>query len=238
MPMSCARTVVPAQFTGPGWRWCVLACTLHALTRFAQWTTEQEIEMRRSGVWLLAIVVAFGACEPVDDVPEPAVRDTTAVSPESQADAAETIEIPLMNAEGTQVGVSHLTQEGDGVEMHVRVSGLEPGSEHGIHFHETGTCAPPTFESAGGHLNPTGMQHGMDNPQGPHAGDLPNIRAGQDGVADTTFVKPATQIRGDSTSLQRSGGIALVVHAGRDDQLTDPSGDSGSRIACGVVRVQ
>jgi Cu-Zn family superoxide dismutase len=200
-------------------------------------TTEQEIEMKRSGVWLLAAVAVLAACERVEDVPEPAIQDTTAAS-DPQAGDTDEIEIPLMDAQDTQIGVSHLSQQGDGVEMHVRVSGLEPGSEHGIHFHETGTCTPPAFESAGNHFNPTGMQHGMDNPQGPHVGDLPNIRAGDDGVADTTFVKAATQIRGDSASLQRSGGIALVVHAGRDDQRTDPSGDSGDRIACGVVRVQ
>jgi Cu-Zn family superoxide dismutase len=120
----------------------------------------------------------------------------------------------------------------------VRVSGLEPGSEHGIHFHRNGTCTPPTFESAGEHFNPTQVQHGLENPQGPHTGDMPNIRAGDNGVADTTFVKPATQLRGDGAALEQSGGIALVVHAQRDDQRTDPSGNSGSRIACGVVRTQ
>jgi Cu-Zn family superoxide dismutase len=173
----------------------------------------------------------------VEDAPEPALRDTTAMQPEEPA-AGGQVEIQLMDSTGEQVGISHLSQQGDGVEVHVRVSNLEPGSEHGIHFHENGSCEPPTFESAGGHFNPTNAQHGLENPEGPHVGDMPNIRAGDDGVADTTFVKPNTQLRGDTTSLQRSGGIALIVHAQSDDQRTDPSGNSGNRIACGVVRVQ
>jgi superoxide dismutase, Cu-Zn family len=193
--------------------------------------------MKRLGLCLTAAAVGFSACERVEDVPEPAVRDTTALQPVQQANGEE-VEIQLMGASGEQVGVSHLSQQGDGVQVHVRVSGLEPGSEHGIHFHENGICEPPTFESAGGHFNPTNVQHGLENPQGPHMGDMPNIRAGDDGVADTTFVKPSTQLRGGANSLQQSGGLALVVHAQRDDQRTDPSGNSGDRIACGVVRVQ
>ena len=192
--------------------------------------------MRRLGVLMAVATVGLAACEPVEDVPEPAVRDTTAAVPDQSA--AEQIEVQLMDSTGQQVGVSHLSQQGDGVEVHIRVTNLEPGSEHGLHFHETGTCEPPTFESAGGHFNPTSKQHGLENPEGPHVGDMPNIRAGEDGVADTTFVKPNTLLRGDSTSLQRPGGIALVVHAGPDDMRTDPSGNAGSRIVCGVVRVQ
>ncbi|MBR9989850.1 MAG: superoxide dismutase family protein [Gemmatimonadetes bacterium] len=192
--------------------------------------------MRRLGVLMAAAAVGFAACEMADDAPEPAVRDTTAMQTPSADDGE--IEIQLMNSAGVQVGVAHVAQVGTGVEVHVHISGLQPGSEHGLHFHENGSCGAPTFESAGGHFNPTNTQHGLDNPQGPHMGDMPNIRAGDDGVADTTFVKPDTQLRGGESSLQRSGGIALVVHAGRDDQRTDPSGNSGARIACGVLRVQ
>ncbi|HEX2167396.1 MAG TPA: superoxide dismutase family protein [Longimicrobiales bacterium] len=192
--------------------------------------------MKRFGVWMAAAAVGFSACEPADTAPEPAVRDTTAQ--QEQPAQNDEIEVQLVDTAGDQIGVSHLTQQGSGVEVHVRVSNLEPGSTHGLHFHETGTCEPPTFESAGGHFNPTGAQHGMENPDGPHVGDMPNIRAGDDGVADTTFVKPNTLLRGDSTSLQQPGGIAIVVHEGPDDMQTDPSGDSGSRIACGVVRIE
>ena len=191
--------------------------------------------MKRIGVGLMVAVVGLGACERVEDVPDPAVRDTSAVTQPQQSQGEGAVEIQLLGADGNQVGVSHLEQQGDGVQVHVRVSGLEPGSEHGIHFHQNGTCTAPTFESAGDHFNPTNSQHGLENPQGPHAGDMPNIRAGDDGVADTTFVKPAIRLRGDSISL---AGRALVVHAGRDDQRTDPSGDSGDRIACGVVQAQ
>lgn len=192
--------------------------------------------MRRLGVWMAVAAAGLSACERVEDVPDPAVRDTTAMQQQQQD--GERVEVQLMDSTGEQIGVSHLTPQGTGLEVHVRVSNLEPGSQHGIHFHETGTCEPPSFESAGAHFNPTGAQHGLENPQGPHVGDMPNIRAGDNGVADTTFVKPNTQLRGDSLSLQRPGGLALVVHAGADDQRTDPSGDSGNRIACGVVRVQ
>lgn len=195
--------------------------------------------MRRLGVWVLALAAGTAACERVEDVPDAEVRDTMAAQlPEQpQQEQDEPIEVQLVDSTGTQTGVAHLSQEGAGVEVHVRVTGLEAGSEHGIHFHENGVCQPPTFESAGGHFNPTQRRHGLENPEGPHVGDMPNIRARDDGVADTTFVKPNTLLRGDSTSLQRPGGIALIVHAGRDDQRTDPSGNSGARIACGVVQI-
>lgn len=192
--------------------------------------------MRRIGVWLVVAATGVTACERVEDVPDPAVRDTTATrQPQQQMNGGEPVEIQLTDAQGSLVGEARLAQQTDGVEIQVHVSGLAPNSEHGIHFHQNGTCTPPTFESAGDHFNPTNAQHGLENPQGPHAGDMPNIRAGEDGVADTTFVKPAIRLRGDSISL---AGRALIVHAQRDDQRTDPSGESGDRIACGVVEVQ
>ena len=193
--------------------------------------------MTRLGVWVAAAAVGLAACEPASDAPEPAVRDTTAMQGEQQVQDQD-IEVQLMDSAGTQLGVARLSPQDNGVEVHIRISGLEPGSEHGFHVHENGTCEPPSFESAGGHFNPTGAQHGLENPDGPHIGDMPNIRAGDDGVADTTFVQQHFRLRGDSTSLQQPGGLAVMVHAGPDDGRTDPSGDSGARIACGVLQVQ
>lgn len=194
--------------------------------------------MTRLGVWWIAAAAGLAACEPASDVPEAAVRDSTLLEEEQPA-PEERIEVQLMDSVGQQVGVAHFTpQDNGGTEVHVRVTGLAPNSEHGFHVHETGSCEAPTFESAGGHFNPTGAQHGMENPEGPHVGDMPNIRAGQDGVAEATFVQQNLQLRGDSTALQQPGGLAVVVHEGSDDERTDPSGDAGPRIACGVLRIE
>jgi Cu-Zn family superoxide dismutase len=115
----------------------------------------------------------------------------------------------------------------------VSVSGLTPGP-HGIHIHEQGACTGPDFGSAGGHLNPAGRQHGLENPAGPHAGDLPNLLVDADGSADTIFAVSPDLLAGGE-GLFHVGGTAVVVHAERDDQHTDPSGGSGARVACGVV---
>jgi superoxide dismutase, Cu-Zn family len=144
--------------------------------------------------------------------------------------------VELVNAQGENVGGARLESEGEGVRVSIRVSGLTPNREHGLHFHNTGRCDPPDFQSAGPHFNPRTTQHGFENPAGPHAGDLPNLRANAQGVADTTFVaQHVTLTTNVDQSLLRQGGTALVVHAQPDDYRTDPSGNSGDRIACGVI---
>lgn len=203
--------------------------------------------MKRLAAVVLAGFIATG-CERVEDAPEPALRDTTAQQP--VAAPSEQVEVRLLDAQGAEVGTAHLTQQGDSVDMHVVVQGLQPG-EHGIHFHENALCEAPTFESAGGHFNPTSRQHGLENPQGPHAGDLPNLVVGADGRAEQSFRighprTGAPGMAGDTmgmagdtaTAHGGDGGLALVIHADRDDQRTDPSGNSGDRIACGVARIQ
>lgn len=123
---------------------------------------------------------------------------------------------------------------GDGVRVRVEAAGLVAGT-YAVHIHRTGLCEPPAFETAGPHWNPTGQQHGHLNPQGPHLGDLPNLTVGADRAGTVEFrIAGASLDRGDRRLLDRDG-AALVVHAGPDDYRTDPSGNSGARLACGVI---
>lgn len=140
----------------------------------------------------------------------------------------------IRDAHGDAVAAAVLTQLDAGVGVAIRGQSLPPG-EHGFHVHETGRCDPPGFQSAGGHFNPAGRQHGTLNPQGAHAGDMPNLRVRDDGTVDTTLVITGLAITGGDRAVLREGGTALVIHALPDDYRTDPSGNSGDRIACGVV---
>ena len=124
--------------------------------------------------------------------------------------------------------------EGAGLRVRVEAAGLVAGA-YAVHLHEVGLCDPPDFASAGPHWNPTGRQHGRLNPLGPHLGDLPNLAVGAGGDGAVEFViRGASLGRGESGLLDRDG-AALVIHAGPDDYRTDPSGNSGARLACGVI---
>lgn len=135
----------------------------------------------------------------------------------------------LKMADGTDVGKA-IAEEVDGaIRVMVEVHGMTKGV-HGAHVHTVGKCEGPDFASAGGHWNPTAHQHGKDNPMGPHSGDLPNLSVGEDGRDRTIFTLPGGTYQG----LMDEDGAALVIHANADDYKTDPSGNSGGRIACGV----
>jgi superoxide dismutase, Cu-Zn family len=140
----------------------------------------------------------------------------------------------MTNRDSVRVGIATFTAGDTGAWLGMSVSGLPPG-RHGLHLHETGSCVPPDFMSAGGHLNPGSREHGLVNPQGHHAGDLPNLLVEKDGSADTSFAIDPGLFRGGPGSLFQPQGTALVIHADPDDQKTDPSGGSGDRIACGVI---
>lgn len=146
------------------------------------------------------------------------------------------VKVHIKNAKGKKIGKAVLTQLESGVKVHVEVSGLKPGL-HGIHFHEHGQCTPPDFKSAGEHFNPTHKHHGLLNPEGPHAGDLPNLVVDERGNGRmNVFTRLVTLKRGEPNSLLKKGGTALMIHADPDDEKTDPAGNSGARIACGVIR--
>jgi len=141
----------------------------------------------------------------------------------------------FINADGQEVGTVTLTQTADGVQIAGEVNGISPG-EHAIHIHETGDCDPTTaFESAGGHFEPGEHQHGLENPQGPHAGDIPNQMADANGIFRIEATTARVTLGEGETSLFDADGSALVIHAGPDDNVTDPAGNSGDRVACAVI---
>jgi Cu-Zn family superoxide dismutase len=152
------------------------------------------------------------------------------------AQAAPRATATLKNAQGEEVGTATLapTQRGTAVTINGTFSKLPPGT-HAIHVHNVGTCTAPDFASAGPHFNPGGKQHGTANPNGHHAGDLPNFEVDAKGVGDVSFAVPDMTLGDGPGSLFHAGGTALVIHAAADDNKTDPSGNAGARIACGVI---
>ena len=145
-------------------------------------------------------------------------------------------EAQIMDAQGEVIGAAKFAQQkGDKVRVDVRVAGLEPG-RHGIHIHTIGLCEPPGFTSAGGHFNPAGAKHGLRNPEGPHLGDLPNLKVRDNGVGTLRGKTDRVSLLEGEQSLFDLDGSALVIHAAEDDQVTDPTGNSGARIACGVIQ--
>ena len=146
----------------------------------------------------------------------------------------EPVKVEMINAQGGKIGSAILTPAARGVKVAIQVSKMPPGS-HGFHIHAVGACDPPAFTTAGGHFNPLNKQHGLQNAEGPHAGDLPNLMVGPDGTAETEVVVPGLRFTDSPESIFPPGGTALVIHAKADDGRTDPDGDAGDRIACGII---
>lgn len=160
--------------------------------------------------------LALAGCQTMDEAPASLVGEAS-----------------LMAADGTPAGTARLFDTGSEVTLSVSLSAIPQGT-HGVHLHTTGACEAPNFTSAGGHLNPTGREHGFENPQGAHLGDLPNAMVDASGnatVSATLRGTPATVLQ----QIFDADGTAVVVHATADDYRTDPAGNSGGRIACGVL---
>ena len=149
--------------------------------------------------------------------------------------AAQTASAALKNTDGKDVGKAQLTQTPSGVLINLSVKGL-PAGEHAFHIHAVGKCEPP-FTTAGGHFNPTGKKHGMMAAEGQHAGDMPNLHIPASGELTVEVVNAAITLdKGKPNSVFDADGSAVVVHAGKDDYKTDPTGEAGGRIACGVIQ--
>lgn len=166
----------------------------------------------------LAFFAGVAACSPIQPIEQPVASAN------------------LIGADGTVAGVVRIHQQTTALLLRIDANGLAAG-QHGVHIHETGRCDAPSFASAGAHWNPTGSQHGHQNLQGPHRGDLGNVGVGADGKLVAGLLVPGTSLHpgGPGATLHDSDGAALVIHARADDERTDPSGNSGERIACAVL---
>ena len=172
--------------------------------------------MIRTAALLALATGALSACTTLGEIPTEKVAAAT-----------------LRQANGAPAGTAILTRAGDSLTLSIALAGL-PAGEKGMHLHMVGKCEAPAFTSAGGHLNPHGKQHGSQNPAGSHLGDLPNVMIDSNGAAASS-----AQLAGTAAALEPilfdTDGTAIVVHAAADDYKTDPTGNSGARIACGVL---
>lgn len=179
----------------------------------------------RIKIAVLTAASSFALIGCVSAAEEPAY---TALPPVDFAEAT------LRDASGAPRGGVTIAQLDQGIRLTLRVDNMEPGVK-AAHIHSVGRCEAPGFTSAGGHWNPFGREHGRDNPAGQHMGDMSNLIVGQDGTGLLEVTITGGQIEGGNAALLDADGAAVMVHASPDDYRTDPTGNAGGRVACGVI---
>ena len=189
-------------------------------------------------IYLVAAVSAVALISACQKPAEPAANDMATANDmgamNEAAPAAAAQSAQLMDADGKAIGTVEMSEDASGLTLKVTAAGL-PAGTHGVHLHEKGMCEGPKFESAGAHWNPMTKQHGRDNPMGAHLGDLANMDATDGAEATSTYQVAGVTMVGTGNALADADGTSLVVHAKADDYKTDPSGNSGDRIACAVL---
>jgi Cu-Zn family superoxide dismutase len=189
-------------------------------------------------IYLIAAVSAEALISACQKPAEPAANDMATANDmgamNEAAPAATAQSAQLMDAGGKAIGTVEMSEDASGLTLKVTAAGL-PAGTHGVHLHEKGMCEGPKFESAGAHWNPMTKQHGRDNPMGAHLGDLANMDATDGAEATSTYQVAGVTMGGTGNALADADGTSLVVHAKADDYKTDPSGNSGDRIACAVL---
>ena len=153
---------------------------------------------------------------------------------------SEIIQVEMVSNEGEPMGTIDLVETTAGVMLRLNLKGLGNGEEHAIHIHEKGKCTPAgSFTDAGGHFNPRENKHGMQHPEGQHAGDMPNLKPDEEGVLKTQFLNKFITLneddQGERASVFDADGSSIIIHEGADDHMSQPSGDAGARLACGVI---
>lgn len=178
-----------------------------------------------------SVVLFMGACGSNNNDDEEA-ESGNVTEPEEGND---NVVVTLINQEEDNIGSAVLEESDEGVTISLDATHLPPGT-HGFHIHETGSCDAPDFDSAGDHFNPSNTEHGFDSDDGPHAGDLPNIEVAEDGtVQDEVVAEDVTLEKGKDNSLLDDDGAALIIHSDEDDYVSQPAGDAGDKIVCGVI---
>lgn len=181
-------------------------------------------------LFLMVVLAACGGSE--DDANN---QENANQNDNQETNENDSIEVDLENSDGESIGTANLEEVSEGVEVSLVGHDIPKGT-HAFHIHEKGACEEPDFESAEGHFNPDDTNHGFDDADGPHAGDMPNIVVGDDGTVNQSYVaENVTLEKGEENSLLKEDGTALVIHEGADDGESQPSGDAGDRMACGVI---